>query len=568
VCAALAGVALAAMPASSSAGAFTWTGGAASSFWSVPGNWSPNGVPSGNNDEAFIPNVSNSGPTNVTDNQNIFPAGLAMLRVSRTGLGPYFSILSIAADSLAASEEDVGYGAGVLAGRGEINQSTGTNGVNPFPDTGAVGVLMLAGTSPDVGIYNLSGTGQLILSDNCLAYVGYAGAGSVNQSGGTLTTNFGGAVYVGYNAGSTGHYNQSAGTLSLGPGPIYVGFSTGSSGQYTLNGNGTITSAIYPGDFEGAVIVGFAGAGTFDQSAGLATLSALTLGYLSGGSGTYLLSGIGALNAFNEVIGYNGSGVFNQSGGTNTCAGEVLGRSSGSGMYNLSGGVLSAGSISINATGTINFTGGTLATGALALNGGGKMFMGSGDKLLIKTNSLSIDAAGGSKLDLCDNATIVDYSGASPIATIDGYIKSGYASGSWTGNGITSSSAAVDSTKALGYADNSALGLSNFMGQSVDSTSILIRFTYFGDANLDGTVDTIDFNLMAANFSQGGKDWFHGDFNYDNIVDTIDFNLLASNFGLTLPAAMPSTLVPEPTGSMACAAAPLAIALRRPRRRC
>jgi dockerin type I repeat protein len=80
----------------------------------------------------------------------------------------------------------------------------------------------------------------------------------------------------------------------------------------------------------------------------------------------------------------------------------------------------------------------------------------------------------------------------------------------------------------------------------VDSTALLIRFVYYGDANLDGTVDTIDFNLLAASFSQTGKVWFSGDFNYDGSVDTTDFNLLASNFSQTLSAPALGSLVPEP----------------------
>jgi hypothetical protein len=51
-------------------------------------------------------------------------------------------------------------------------------------------------------------------------------------------------------------------------------------------------------------------------------------------------------------------------------------------------------------------------------------------------------------------------------------------------------------------------------------------------------VDTVDFNILAANFGQSGKKFSEGDFNYDGVVDTIDFNLLASRFGTTLaPAA-------------------------------
>src|SRR5439155_16830030 len=58
------------------------------------------------------------------------------------------------------------------------------------------------------------------------------------------------------------------------------------------------------------------------------------------------------------------------------------------------------------------------------------------------------------------------------------------------------------------------------------------------DANRDLNVDTIDFNILAANFSKSGKTFSQGNFDYDpaGSVDTIDFNLLAANFGKTLSA--------------------------------
>ncbi|HEX4054280.1 MAG TPA: PEP-CTERM sorting domain-containing protein, partial [Tepidisphaeraceae bacterium] len=36
---------------------------------------------------------------------------------------------------------------------------------------------------------------------------------------------------------------------------------------------------------------------------------------------------------------------------------------------------------------------------------------------------------------------------------------------------------------------------------------------------------------MAANFGKSGKVWDQGDFNYDGTVNSIDFGLLAGNFG-------------------------------------
>ena len=72
-----------------------------------------------------------------------------------------------------------------------------------------------------------------------------------------------------------------------------------------------------------------------------------------------------------------------------------------------------------------------------------------------------------------------------------------------------------------------------------------------GDANVDGKVDTLDFNALASNFGGSGKSWRSGDFNGDGVVDTLDFNSLAANFGKqSVPDASGAalSLVPEPAG--------------------
>ena len=93
----------------------------------------------------------------------------------------------------------------------------------------------------------------------------------------------------------------------------------------------------------------------------------------------------------------------------------------------------------------------------------------------------------------------------------------------------------------LGYAEASDIFTSfpaTFAGQSVDNTTVLIRYTYYGDANLNGFVNLADFNRLAGNFGGTNKLWSQGDFTYDGIVNLSDFNRLAANFGR--PAIGPS----------------------------
>jgi hypothetical protein len=62
-------------------------------------------------------------------------------------------------------------------------------------------------------------------------------------------------------------------------------------------------------------------------------------------------------------------------------------------------------------------------------------------------------------------------------------------------------------------------------------------FTHrIADANDDAQVNTLDFNMLAANFNQqSGSSWSGGDFNADGKVNALDFNTLATNFGMGDP---------------------------------
>jgi hypothetical protein len=169
-------------------------------------------------------------------------------------------------------------------------------------------------------------------------------------------------------------------------------------------------------------------------------------------------------------------------------------------------------------------------------------------------NSLSI--ASGASLDLANNSLVIDYSGS--VGTLVNDTRLLLENGQ-----LTSSSG--DSRHLLGYADNETLGLSAFGGQQVDSTSMLIKFTYGGDSNLDGKVDSSDFTAMAQNFNSSSAVWQSGDFNYDGTVNALDFNLLATNFGQpALPdAPLTGVSVPEPASLIWLAVIGAAAAVRR-----
>jgi hypothetical protein len=235
----------------------------------------------------------------------------------------------------------------------------------------------------------------------------------------------------------------------------------------------------------------------------------------------------------------------------------------------MSGGVTGAAGTTLTKSGAGTAQVKHVRGGALAVNAGlMQVLPGNGNAGASKIESLAVSP--GATLDLTDSAAVVDYVSSTPLDSIRTAIESGYAGGSWTGAGLTSSLAAAVAADgsnvhktALGYAEASALGVTDFFGQDVDASAVLVRYTLVGDANLDGSVSLADFNALAANFGSTAQHWFDGDFNFDGSVNLSDFNLLAVNFGLTLPASAALTSVPEPAAAISCLALAALFATRR-----
>jgi len=180
----------------------------------------------------------------------------------------------------------------------------------------------------------------------------------------------------------------------------------------------------------------------------------------------------------------------------------------------------------------------------------------SAAKTSIVRSTLTVNSLGA--LDLNDNDLIWDYSGAQGTRLVDirAMTSIGYAGGAWSGKGITSSRAealvlsAPANPLAIGYAEASGVGISSFDGISTDGTTIVLRYTLAGDANLDGVVNALDFNSLAGNFgaTSTAAIWPAGDFNYDALVNGSDFTLLAKNFNQGVPplGSPGGSVVPEP----------------------
>jgi hypothetical protein len=132
-------------------------------------------------------------------------------------------------------------------------------------------------------------------------------------------------------------------------------------------------------------------------------------------------------------------------------------------------------------------------------------------------------------VDLQKNTVIVNYgTGADPVASIRAELSSGYAGGAWTGAGIDSSSVAAGAGHyGVGYADSADAG--NPAG--LPSGQIEVKYSLYGDANLDNLVSGVDFTILVGNLGKTVNAWDRGDFNYDGVVSGVDFTLLVGNLG-------------------------------------
>ena len=62
---------------------------------------------------------------------------------------------------------------------------------------------------------------------------------------------------------------------------------------------------------------------------------------------------------------------------------------------------------------------------------------------------------------------------------------------------------------------------------------VIVKYTYAGDANLDGFISAGDYSAIDFNVAAPGTSaWSNGDFNFDGLISAddysaIDFNLIA-----------------------------------------
>jgi hypothetical protein len=284
---------------------------------------------------------------------------------------------------LCANNQYVGY-----RGAGTFTQFGGTNS----PSNYVIPTTLYLGYSGGSGTYNLSG-GSLY---GWYEYVGYGGAGSFTQSGGTNTIS-GGLLYLGYYPGTTGSYSLSgSGNLSA-PGE-YVGYASGSTAQFQQNGGINSTPFVSIGSggkyqLTGGTLAassGFAGALDGGNSPGAISIAGPAIVDLSRGSivntGSTSLA-IGANSLLIVPPGMDPAALFGSyyNAGMIHTAGTVLSVSAGQ-SFGGTGTIVDP----VNCQGSITAVGGPIClSGGLNLSGTGAVNLGASGGTLVAQGSTS-----------------------------------------------------------------------------------------------------------------------------------------------------------------------------------
>ena len=389
-------------------------------------------------------------------------------------------------------------GTGTLTVGGNINFN-GTSGfTTPFASI-SPNVALAAGTRSisDNGFFSSANAYDVILS------------GTISGSGLLRLA----ANNIGFQAAITHASNTYTGGTTVDNGTLFVAATNALPTGTVLTVNGGFLNLNPPLTLNGVT------AGNYSQ----------TVGSLAGAGGTINLGNatltVGNLNTnttyAGTIQGSNGS-LTKVGSGTLTLTGPAL----YTGATSVSAGKLALATNLANNTSSVSVTGGILQLTPLKTR-------------VIVTQSLIVSGTG--KIDLTNNklihkggvAVVGTWNGTAYTGTT-GLVAAGYHGGDFLGafGIITTESAATggNTLTNIGIAKNSDLGYATFAGQSVNSTDVIVMYTYGGDANLDGAITGDDYFQIDSGFPAGARGWFNGDFNYDGSITGDDYFIIDSNF--------------------------------------
>jgi hypothetical protein len=271
----------------------------------------------------------------------------------------------------------------------------------------------------------------------------------------------------------------------------------------------------------------------------------------------------GVLNLASASAATVGTGVT-----ANIASGATLQVSGSSNSLNSSVNVTNAGTLSVTGTaqsvGNISGAGSTTVSGAgtsatptliakdidqtaLTINNGAYVRIAASGTSTSVLTSLTLGTT--ANLNISDNDVIVNNANAtaaaSSLAAVAARVNAGFASG----NGIVTNTFTTN-LETVGFALNDFLGFSTFNGATVNSNSVLIKYTYFGDSNLDGFVTDDDLGYFLAGYGTdvSANPWAFGDYNHDGFTTDDDLGFFLAAYGST-PGLATSGIqaIPEPS---------------------
>jgi len=518
----------------------TWTAtGTGTLQWASASNWASGTVANANGNWAIFGNTNPSAQTVRVGTSGEVLGTLVFNSSNSYTITPFGSNgLSFSTTSSAVIEVDATYGNAVHEIKAPVylyapllvsaNQSPNTE----FRISGAI-------SNPGLGSYSVTknGQGTVVLSASNSFSEGLV----INQ--GTLRATHSAAL-----GGGSGAVTLNGGTLELNR-PAATTFNNdltvGGSAGVTVTGSGvsqtmTLRSLAVAGNYT-LTVAGSNGYGL--AVSGASTLTGLSTVGATMNTSSAAVALNGGVTMLSGKLTKTGANTLTLAGTQSYGAGTVLNVNAGTLNLNSdAGGTSGNRNLMINVNGAAASLGASQNLAGLNITGSGVVQMvAAGNKTLI-TDSLTLDPVH-SRLDVADNAVIINYSGASPVTQITQWVAASYNGGYWNGTvGITSSNAASDPNYQHGLAvvdndyrwqdgdgnwhDDPFISMVN--GVAVSAKSVIVKYAYMGDTNLDGKVDIVDYNNIDAGAGSGGalSGWFYGDFNYDGSINIVDYNII------------------------------------------
>jgi hypothetical protein len=298
------------------------------------------------------------------------------------------------------------------------------------------------------------------------------------------------------------------------------------------------------------------GPGTLNVNGGLTVGTNGNLQLLGGTANASALINTGTVQQFSGTTA-NYATVFNQGSLTSNGSLTVTGTMTNNSTYVQAGGIAALANLEGTGSTTINAaavaTAARVRQGALTVQGLLTINENGTSAATSRLSSLTIGEAG--IFNLTNNDLLLNYTDTSPIQTLIAYLQSGQLLPNGDLNGLPTT---------LAITEAADLGLTTFNGLPVDDTTVIAKYTYVGDANLDGQVDALDYERIdLAIGNTGVVGTAQGDLNYDGNVDALDYEQVDLNIGNGVGSPLSPVFIPEPALLAPLALASLALRRRR-----